>query len=247
MSADMKVVDDRVQVGDVVKYRIAGREVKGWGFETMQFVLEVNEAGDVLTEKDGWRPAGSFTFHRPMPRSERQPSAQDWSIFVAGRSWYIHGKPYAKKSGQMTERQIRNGGRRAKLEIARVEQHNKQLLASTPPLFTQFFGPPVLAKPRYTTGEEANAENVRRRQDFVAHWRGYTAKVIWQIRQVMRELDEHTLAAYHRHWDRRSGGQGLVYLISFLRDVGCERARQEALKLYPRPQATTLIPCAQAA
>jgi hypothetical protein len=234
----MQVAEERVQVGDVVKYRVPGREVKGWNFETMQFVLEVNEAGDVLTEKDGWRSAGTFSFHRPMARSEREPSLQDWSIFAAGRSWYIHGKPYAKGSGQMTERQIRNGGRRAKLEVGRVEQRNKQKLATTPPLFTAFFGAPELERPRYATAEEANAETVRRRQDFVAHWRGYTARVIGQIRQELDQLDEHTLAAYHRHWDRRNGGQGLVYLISFLRDPGCASAREEAIKLYPRPQAT---------
>lgn len=199
--------------GDVVRYQVPGREVQGWPCPTSQFVLAVNAAGDVLTEKDGLRPAGSFTWHRPLPAPQRPPTSQDCAIYVQGRSWFILGKALPKERYELTERQRRNGAMRAQREVARAAKVHRKALLRTPPLFYE--APPGPA-PRYATADEANQHLQFIRDDFTARRRDVRAHTIRQIRARLAGYPAQEVERLHRLWQTKQWASGVEYLAAFL-------------------------------
>ncbi|WP_139926360.1 hypothetical protein [Hymenobacter sp. DG01] len=214
-----------VVAGDVVRYQVPGREVKGWACPTSQFVLEVNEAGDVLTAKDGWRPAGSFTWHRPVPAMQRTPTSQDCAIFAQGRSWFILGKALPKERYVLTERQQRNGAMRAKREVERAAKAHKKALQRTPPLF---YEQPQGPLPRYSTAEQANAHLRLIRDDFTENRRECRARTIRGIRARLASYSPQEVARLHALWQGQGWASGIEYLAGFLHTQEC--LQQQAKK-----------------
>lgn len=210
-----------VAAGDVVRYQVPGREVRGWACPTSQFVLEVNEAGDVLTAKDGWRPAGSFTWHRPVPAMQRTPTMQDCAIFAQGRSWFILGKALPKERYQLTERQQRNGAMRARREVERAANAYKKDVLRTPPLF---YEQPQGPAPRYSTADEANRHLQLIRDDFTESRRENRARTIRQIRARLASYPAAEVARLHQIWQAQGWASGIEFLAAFLTTQERQRA-----------------------
>ena len=173
------------------------------------------------------------------PRTEARNPA---TIYAAGRRWRVSGNVWERWAG-MTDRQAANSGRRARLEAERTEKANQALVAKAEkagPLTALFYGLPELKTARYTTAEEAQAHEMKRRQAGHDEHRSYRAKSILKIRAKLATYSQAEVARLYTDWQRRTGGHGLEYLLDMFTQYDRAQAKaraQEPVATAPEPEA----------
>ncbi|TGD82846.1 hypothetical protein EU557_03440 [Hymenobacter wooponensis] len=145
----------------------------------------------------------------------RRVSPQNYSIYAAGRVWYIIGHPFAKYA-TLSERTAANSARRAANEMARAAKATKQAQAATPPLFAEFFGPAKVTAPRYTNAEQALSFETMRRQEWLTNMRSHIAREILEVRRRLAAMPEEAVARVYTQWQSQRHACGLVYLLDKL-------------------------------
>ena len=181
------------------------------------------------------------------------------TIHAAGREWAVSGNAWHRYAG-MTDRSRANNPRRARLEAERTEKKRDELnaqLHKAGPLAVTFYGVPEAPKPRYTTAEEAEAHEMRRRQQATDQHRKYRAEQIHRIRRQLDCLPAAELARLYTDWQRRTGGHGPEYLLDALHQhqrakataagMSATEAREYALERTRNPQPEPTSRAAEAA
>ena len=214
-----------LQVGDVIFYKIPGRVCS-----TYQRAIEIRENLDVLTEKDGWIAAGTYTCQVKITPSMRQPSRKDNVMWASGRGWFYIGHAPQKQVTELAPEQIGNPKLRVRREQERADRRlaeHKVAVEATPPMFYEL--PAAPAGPRYTTEEEANQHKLGILIDYTEKTRADHAARLLKVRNTIAALDEQEQEYLHTKWQARQWGCQLEYLADFLHQEAKTR-KHRALK-----------------
>jgi hypothetical protein len=133
-------------------------------------------------------------------------------LWAAGRGWHLAGHPFSKYAS-LSERTAANAARRVKAEAARAEKATQA--AQLPPLTALLYGEAASVAPRYTTPEQANAHELQRRQEWLAHMRSVWARGFREARRRLATQNEATIARWFTEWQRRGYGS-FEYLLDFM-------------------------------